>query len=53
MCGAMAAGLQGILVKTGKYRPGDEEKVDTVPSFVADDFPHAVNYLIENGLSLA
>jgi ribonucleotide monophosphatase NagD (HAD superfamily) len=25
--GAIAAGLQGILVKTGKYRRGDEERM--------------------------
>ena len=25
--GALAAGLRGILVKTGKYRPGDEVKI--------------------------
>ncbi|KAK4311911.1 hypothetical protein Pmani_016622 [Petrolisthes manimaculis] len=52
VCGAMTAGLRGILVKTGKYRAGDEDKVDPVPSFVADDFSRAVDYLIENGLSL-
>jgi ribonucleotide monophosphatase NagD (HAD superfamily) len=25
--GALKAGLRGILVRTGKYRPGDEEKM--------------------------
>ena len=27
VCGALAAGLHGVLVRTGKYRPGDEAKV--------------------------
>ncbi|XP_047487427.1 haloacid dehalogenase-like hydrolase domain-containing protein 2 [Penaeus chinensis] len=48
VCGAMQTGLNGILVKTGKYRAGDEDLVDPKPTFVADDFAHAINYVIES-----
>lgn len=50
VCGAMNAGLAGILVKTGKYRPGDEGQTDLAPSHVAQDFPEAVDFLITNWL---
>lgn len=50
VCGAMNAGLAGILVKTGKYRPGDEGQTDPAPSHVAQDFPEAVDFLITNWL---
>ena len=43
----MKAGFQGILVKTGKYRQGDENKIN-VPTFVADDFNAAVEYILLN-----
>jgi ribonucleotide monophosphatase NagD (HAD superfamily) len=36
--GAKAAGLTGILVKTGKYRPGDETKHGVEPDHVVDSF---------------
>lgn len=48
MCGAMKAGLAGILVKTGKYRLGDEDQVKPSPSYVAQDFPQAVDFIISN-----
>jgi HAD superfamily hydrolase (TIGR01458 family) len=34
--GAIAAGFAGMLVRTGKYRPGDEEKLDRNGMVVAD-----------------
>ena len=40
--GAMAAGLAGILVRTGKYRTGQEAALAIAPSFVADDLSAAV-----------
>ncbi|MCW2273873.1 TIGR01458 family HAD-type hydrolase [Rhodoblastus acidophilus] len=43
--GAMAAGLAGILVRTGKYRPGHEKRVD--PTLVADDLAQAVEKLLQ------
>jgi len=45
--GAINAGLKGILVKSGKYRPGDEEKCPGA-TFIGDDFSSVVEYLIEN-----
>ncbi|MGD8424763.1 MAG: HAD hydrolase-like protein [Gammaproteobacteria bacterium] len=30
----MAAGLQGALVRTGKYRPGDEERLENTTATV-------------------
>jgi ribonucleotide monophosphatase NagD (HAD superfamily) len=45
--GALSAGLQGILVKTGKFRVGDELKLpDGV--HIADDFPAAVDLLLKS-----
>ncbi|MCW2282798.1 HAD superfamily hydrolase (TIGR01458 family) [Rhodoblastus acidophilus] len=43
--GAMAAGLAGILVRTGKYRPGHEKRVN--PTLVADDLAQAVTKLLQ------
>lgn len=34
--GAQAAGLAGILIRTGKYRPGDEKRGGIVPDRVLD-----------------
>jgi HAD superfamily hydrolase (TIGR01458 family) len=36
IAGAIAAGLQGILVKTGKYRPGDEQLLPPSASLAED-----------------
>ena len=35
--GAQEAGLLGGLVRTGKYRPGDENKWEQKPHFVFKD----------------
>lgn len=45
--GALKAGLQGILVRTGKYRSGDEERSSIPPTAVCDSFPEAVSYIID------
>lgn len=45
VAGAMAAGLKAVLVQTGKYRAGDESRIDPSPSFVARDLGHAVAWL--------
>lgn len=34
--GALAAGMRGILVRTGKYRAGDEQRMDAGGTVVAD-----------------
>jgi HAD superfamily hydrolase (TIGR01458 family) len=43
--GAMAAGLDGILVKTGKYAAGDEAKLDP-GALVAADIAGAVEFIL-------
>lgn len=44
--GAMAVGLLGVLVRTGKYRPGDEARIDPPPSAVVADLPEAVDWIL-------
>ena len=46
VAGAVSAGLQGILVRTGKYRAGDEDAVTPAPSRVASDLAEAVEGLL-------
>ena len=45
--GAQDAGLRGCLVKTGKYRTGDETSTDKIPDFVFDSFADCVKQLLE------
>lgn len=45
--GAVNAGLQAILVQTGKFSKGDEDKLDN-NARVEVDISNAVNYIIEN-----
>lgn len=49
VAGAMAAGLSGILVKTGKYQPGAEASIAPPPSVVAADLPAAVDWILAQG----
>ncbi|MDQ2694961.1 MAG: TIGR01458 family HAD-type hydrolase [Pseudomonadota bacterium] len=44
--GALAAGLQGILVRTGKYRPGDEAEVLARGARVFANVDEAVDYIL-------
>ncbi|HHJ13156.1 MAG TPA: TIGR01458 family HAD-type hydrolase [Gammaproteobacteria bacterium] len=44
--GAMKAGLRGCLVRTGKYRAGDEHSIEPPPDYVADDISSAVEWLL-------
>ncbi|MGD9664474.1 MAG: TIGR01458 family HAD-type hydrolase [Novosphingobium sp.] len=44
--GALAAGLSGVLVRTGKYRPGDERTIAPSPTAVVDDLAAAVNWAL-------
>ncbi|MFC3172861.1 TIGR01458 family HAD-type hydrolase [Novosphingobium bradum] len=47
VAGALAAGLgRAVLVRTGKYRPGDEAAFSPAPSHVADDLMGAVGWLL-------
>ncbi|HMK90380.1 MAG TPA: TIGR01458 family HAD-type hydrolase [Methylocystis sp.] len=47
VAGAMAAGLRGVLVRTGKYRAGDEAKLERRPSAIADNLKGAVDLLLD------
>ncbi|MGO9431529.1 TIGR01458 family HAD-type hydrolase [Rhodoblastus sp.] len=44
--GAMAAGLMGVLVQTGKYRSGQEKQLDPPPTFVARNLTDAIDFLL-------
>lgn len=44
--GAMAAGLIGVLVQTGKYAEGDEARLDPLPDHLARDLAAAVEWLL-------
>lgn len=44
--GALAAGLRGVLVRTGKYRSGDEAKVEPHGGRVFDDLDAVVDYIL-------
>lgn len=44
--GARSAGIAGILVRTGKYRPEDEQHPEVHPDSIADDFAAAVEQLL-------
>lgn len=44
--GALAAGLQGILVRTGKYRAGDEDKIGHPGAKVMADIVDAADFIL-------
>lgn len=44
--GAQGAGIPGVLVRTGKFRPGDDIHPTLKPAFVADDFAAFVDRLL-------
>jgi HAD superfamily hydrolase (TIGR01458 family) len=44
--GAKNAGIAGILVRTGKFRPSDEQHPEFRPDLIADDFAMAVEQLL-------
>ncbi|MCC4115312.1 TIGR01458 family HAD-type hydrolase [Aromatoleum toluclasticum] len=46
---ALAAGIPAILVRTGKFRVGDDADAAIRPSLVADDFADAVTRLLAVG----
>lgn len=47
--GAMEAGMAGILVRTGKYREGDESRIEPAPTATVADLREAVNWILERG----
>ncbi|XP_063309941.1 haloacid dehalogenase-like hydrolase domain-containing protein 2 [Pelobates fuscus] len=46
--GAQNSGMLGILVKTGKYRPGDEDKIQPGPYRTCESFPQAVDHILND-----
>ena len=46
VAGARAAGLQGLLVRSGKYRPGDEARIAPAPSAVVEDLAAAADRIL-------
>ncbi|XP_062503033.1 phospholysine phosphohistidine inorganic pyrophosphate phosphatase-like [Corticium candelabrum] len=44
--GAQQAGLRGVLVRSGKYRPTDEHHPDVKPSGIVDDLAQAVDIIL-------
>ncbi|CAG2120083.1 unnamed protein product, partial [Medioppia subpectinata] len=46
--GAQSLGMAGILVKTGKYRSGDENKINPLPHYVLPSFSEAIDLIIQN-----
>jgi HAD superfamily hydrolase (TIGR01458 family) len=46
IAGAMALGLAGILVRTGKYALGDEKKITPPPTVVVADLSDAVSWIL-------
>ena len=47
VAGAMQAGMAGILVRTGKYKTGDEARVDPAPTATVTDLRQSVNWILE------
>ncbi len=45
-CGALSAGLSAILMQTGKYRPGEEEKAGCAGVITAGDITVAVERIL-------
>lgn len=46
--GALAAGLSGILVRTGKYASGDEDLFDGAPTWISDNLADAVDWILQS-----
>jgi ribonucleotide monophosphatase NagD (HAD superfamily) len=46
VAGAMALGLAGILVQSGKYGAGDEMKIESPPTAVVADLSEAASWVL-------
>jgi HAD superfamily hydrolase (TIGR01458 family) len=46
ICGAEHIGIHGILVRSGKYEPGDEDRIDPRPDLVVADLAEAVDWIV-------
>jgi HAD superfamily hydrolase (TIGR01458 family) len=48
VAGALAAGIgSALLVRTGKYRPGDERRADPPPSAIVEDLAAAASWIMD------
>ena len=47
VAGGQAAGMTGVLVRTGKYRPGDEDLISPPPDAVVDDIAQATAWILD------
>jgi HAD superfamily hydrolase (TIGR01458 family) len=47
VAGALYAGLAGVLVRTGKYKPDDERRIDPPPTAVCDHLPDVVDWILD------
>jgi HAD superfamily hydrolase (TIGR01458 family) len=43
---AMQAGLHGVLVRTGKWKPGDDTRMHPPPTAIFDAFPQAIDWML-------
>jgi phospholysine phosphohistidine inorganic pyrophosphate phosphatase len=50
--GAQDAGLRGVLVRTGKFRPSDECHPIVKPCGIVDDLAQAVDLILEKFKSI-
>lgn len=46
IAGALAAGIAGVLVRTGKYCAGDEDRIDPPPGAVVADLAEAADWIL-------
>ncbi len=46
--GALSAGMHGILVRTGKYAKGDENRIDPAPSGTLADLRAAADWILQH-----
>ena len=46
--GAQRAGMRAVLVRTGKYRPCDEQHETVTPDLIVDSFSHFVDLILES-----
>lgn len=44
--GAQASGIPAVLVRTGKYKAGDERRIDPPPAHLADDLAAAADWIL-------
>jgi phospholysine phosphohistidine inorganic pyrophosphate phosphatase len=51
--GAQAAGIRGLLVRTGKFRPSDENHPNVTPNAIVDNLKQAIDIMISNQANIS